>query len=232
MPIKFLLDQTGKLRNRHFFLIDLVIVLFSPLLTLFISLDGQIDFSKYLLPLVAVTILFTIIKFNIFYFFGLYRSFWKKASIDDLAKLIFIAFNTALIQYILFTLLKYFSFTWMELKTLPHFFSIIDCFITLTLVATSRFSIRLSQRSAERFYLAKNFQSANTLIVGAGDAGVNMAEELQRNPQVGLIPVAFVDDNKEKHGFRIRGLEQQNGSKTTRRIKQIGTILPKTALSF
>jgi FlaA1/EpsC-like NDP-sugar epimerase len=207
MPVKFLLNQTEKLRNRHFFLIDVIIVLFCPLLTLFIGLDGQIDFSIYLLPLIAVTILFAIIKFNIFYFFGLYRSFWKKASIDDLAKLIFIAFNTALLQYIIFTLLRSLSFQWMEFSILPHFFSIIDSTIALTLVATSRFSIRLSQRSAERFYLAKNFQNANTLIVGAGDAGVNMAEELQRHPKVGLIPVAFVDDNKEKHGFRIRGLE-------------------------
>jgi FlaA1/EpsC-like NDP-sugar epimerase len=99
----------------------------------------------------------------------------------------------------------------LELNILPHYFSIIDCFIALTFVATSRFSIRLSQRSAERFYLAKNFQSANTLIVGAGDAGVNMAEELQRHPKVGLIPVAFIDDNKEKHGFRIRGLEVKGG---------------------
>jgi FlaA1/EpsC-like NDP-sugar epimerase len=38
-----------------------------------------------------------------------------------------------------------------------------------------------------------------------------MAEELQRHPKVGLIPVAFVDDNKEKHGFRIRGLEVKGG---------------------
>ena len=211
MPIKYLLNQTGKLRNRHFFLIDLVIVLLSPLITLLISLDWQINFSVYLLPLVTVTILFAIIKFNIFYFFGLYRSFWKKASIDDLAKLIFITINTALLQYVIFTLFRYFSFSWLELNILPRYFSIIDCFIALTLVATSRFSIRLSQRSAERFYLAKNFQSANTLIVGAGDAGVNMAEELQRHPKVGLIPVAFIDDNKEKHGFRIRGLEVKGG---------------------
>jgi FlaA1/EpsC-like NDP-sugar epimerase len=211
MPIKFLLDQTGKLRNRHFFLFDIVVILCSPLLTLFISLDWQIDFSVYLLPIIAVTILFTIIKFNIFYFFGLYRSFWKKASIDDLAKLIFITINTAVLQYIIFTLLRNFSFSWLELNILPRYFSIIDCFIALTFVATSRFSIRISQRSAERFYLAKNFQNANTLIVGAGDAGVNMAEELQRHPKVGLIPVAFVDDNKEKHGFRIRGLEVKGG---------------------
>jgi FlaA1/EpsC-like NDP-sugar epimerase len=211
MPIKYLLDKTGKLRNRHFFLIDLIIVLFSPLLTLYISLDEQINFHKYLLPLISVTILFAIIKFNIFYFFGLYRSYWKKASIDDMAKLIFIAFNSALLQYIMFTLLKSFSFQWLELNILPHFFSIIECFIALTLVAASRFSIRLSQRSAERFYLTKNFQSAKTLIIGAGDAGVNMAEELQRHPKVGLIPVAFVDDNKDKHGFRIRGLEVKGG---------------------
>ncbi len=209
--IKYLLDKIGKLRNRHFFVIDLIIVVLSPLLTLYIILDQQINFSEYLLPLISVTILFAIIKFNIFYFFGLYRSYWKKASIDDMTKLIFIALNSALLQYIMFTLLKSFSFGWLELNILPHFFSIIECFIALTLVAISRFSIRLSQRSAERFYLIKNFRSANTLIVGAGDAGVNMAEELQRHPKVGLIPVAFVDDNKDKHGFRIRGLEVKGG---------------------
>ena len=38
-----------------------------------------------------------------------------------------------------------------------------------------------------------------------------MAEELQRHPKVGLIPVAFVDDNKDKHGYRIRGLEVKGG---------------------
>ena len=211
MPIKYIIDKTEKIRNRHFLFIDIIIVLFSPLLTLFISLEGKVDISVYMLPLISVTILFSIIKFNVFYFFGLYRSFWKKASIDDLAKLIFIAFNTTLLQYIIFTLLKNFSFQWMELNSLPRYFSIIDCFIALTLVSISRFSVRLLQRSGERFYLAKNYQSANTLIVGAGDAGVNMAEELQRHPKVGLIPVAFVDDNKEKHGFRIRGLTVKGG---------------------
>ncbi|MDR3668322.1 MAG: nucleoside-diphosphate sugar epimerase/dehydratase [Ignavibacteriaceae bacterium] len=211
MAIKYLLDQTGKLRNRHFFLIDIVVVLFSPLITLYISLDWHIDFSIYLLPIIAATILFTIIKLTIFYFFGLYRSFWKKASIDDLAKLIFITLNTILLQYIIFTILKNLSFKWLELGILPRYFSIIDCFIALAFVAISRFSIRLSQRSVERLYLVKNFQSANTLIVGAGDAGVSMAEELQRHPQVGLIPVAFVDDNREKHGYRIRGIEVKGG---------------------
>src|ERR1035437_4909914 len=94
MPIKYLFDKIGKLRNRHFFFIDLIIVLLSPLLTLYISLDEQINFDKYLLSLISVTILFAIIKFNIFYFFGLYRSYWKKASIDDMTKLIFIALRS------------------------------------------------------------------------------------------------------------------------------------------
>jgi FlaA1/EpsC-like NDP-sugar epimerase len=38
----------------------------------------------------------------------------------------------------------------------------------------------------------------NVLIAGAGDAGAMIAREMQKNPQVGMIPVGFVDDDPAK----------------------------------
>jgi FlaA1/EpsC-like NDP-sugar epimerase len=49
------------------------------------------------------------------------------------------------------------------------------------------------------------------LIIGAGDAGVMIAKEMQNNPQLGLELVGFVDDDAAKHGMRIQGASVHGG---------------------
>jgi FlaA1/EpsC-like NDP-sugar epimerase len=44
------------------------------------------------------------------------------------------------------------------------------------------------------------------LVVGAGSAGVSLVQEMQRNPQLGFYPVAFIDDDPRKLHARIRGI--------------------------
>jgi FlaA1/EpsC-like NDP-sugar epimerase len=44
------------------------------------------------------------------------------------------------------------------------------------------------------------------LIVGAGNAGIDLVEEMQRNPQLGFNPIAFVDDDPQKLHAKIRGI--------------------------
>jgi FlaA1/EpsC-like NDP-sugar epimerase len=45
------------------------------------------------------------------------------------------------------------------------------------------------------------------LLIGAGRAGVMVATELQARPDVGMVPVGFVDDDPHKVGRRILGLD-------------------------
>jgi UDP-GlcNAc:undecaprenyl-phosphate GlcNAc-1-phosphate transferase len=45
-----------------------------------------------------------------------------------------------------------------------------------------------------------------TLILGAGRAGALAVQELLQNPQLGLVPGAFLDDDPAKHGQRIGGV--------------------------
>jgi FlaA1/EpsC-like NDP-sugar epimerase len=45
-----------------------------------------------------------------------------------------------------------------------------------------------------------------TLIIGAGEAGVRLVRELRGNAQLGLRPLAFVDDDPAKAGGWVQGL--------------------------
>ncbi len=45
------------------------------------------------------------------------------------------------------------------------------------------------------------------LIVGAGNGGQLVAAELRRNPELGGVPIGFVDDDPRKAGMRIAGLK-------------------------
>ncbi|MBR8840249.1 MAG: polysaccharide biosynthesis protein, partial [Stigonema ocellatum SAG 48.90 = DSM 106950] len=51
-----------------------------------------------------------------------------------------------------------------------------------------------------------NPNQERVLVVGAGIAGVSLVQEMQRNPQLGFQPVAFVDDDKRKIDGCIQGI--------------------------
>ncbi|HEV3094895.1 MAG TPA: nucleoside-diphosphate sugar epimerase/dehydratase [Solirubrobacteraceae bacterium] len=53
----------------------------------------------------------------------------------------------------------------------------------------------------------------SVLIVGAGDGGRLVLREILRNPELGLNPVGFVDDDPRKHGSRIEGVKVRGDTK-------------------
>lgn len=60
--------------------------------------------------------------------------------------------------------------------------------------------------------------SHRSLIVGAGRAGLMIAQELKRHPELGARVIGFVDDALDKQGIRIQGIPVLGRS---RQIKQI-----------
>ncbi len=203
MLIKKIVKKIKNLRNRHFFLIDLVICLVSPFLTLFLRLDGDVNFLVYGPGLIYSTILFTVVKLTIFYFFELYKRYWKTASIDELARLVYIGINAILIQTFLFVILR--SFHSLPFIDLPFSFPFMEGTLVMILVSSVRFSIRLFERADERRISFDDF-GQYVLIIGAGAAGAAIVQELQRNNNLGMTPIAFIDDDPDKLKLRIRGI--------------------------
>lgn len=59
-------------------------------------------------------------------------------------------------------------------------------------------------RDAER--RAAHIEVRPVVLIGAGRAGVLTARELARRPDLGMEPVAFLDDDPSKRGMRVAGL--------------------------
>jgi len=78
--------------------------------------------------------------------------------------------------------------------------------LTLALVGGARFVARMVYERPVRGFRAGG-NARRVLIVGAGEGGRLVLREVLRNPQLGLAPVGFVDDDPLKRGIRIDGVK-------------------------
>jgi FlaA1/EpsC-like NDP-sugar epimerase len=82
--------------------------------------------------------------------------------------------------------------------------------LTLALLVGSRFAVQLFTDGRVRsFRVGKG--AREVLVIGGGDGGRLVVRELMRNPELGLRPVGFLDDDprklgiKDEHGLKILG---------------------------
>ncbi|WP_414585253.1 polysaccharide biosynthesis protein [Scytonema sp. PCC 10023] len=196
-----LLSTLLKLRNRHLFIFDIIVFSITPLLALLLRLDGRLDIAFYSSELTLVTILFLFVKLGIFWSFGLYRRYWRYASIEELIYVATLMAIAIAIQTLFFNVLVYIH---VVVDKVPQLLPLIDGILSFIFIVTLRFSIRVVERvSQQRAALGL---PQRVLIVGAGSAGASLVEDMQRNPQLGFNPVAFIDDDPKKLHARIRGI--------------------------
>jgi len=205
-----MIDRLGNyclhLRNRHFFLIDVFIFALIPLFALSLRLDSALGFvltfERYQSDLMLVTLLFMVIKLTVFLSGGLYKHYWRYASIGELSNVAILTGSAVILQTLAFAVLKSLS-----ILSLPRSLPFLDGLLTLLVIGGVRFSIRALERQHRQFQSSgRRDIRKRALIIGAGDAGVALVQELERSPQIGLLPIAFVDDNPAKLHLRIRGL--------------------------
>lgn len=190
-----------QIKNSHLFIADIIIFLLTPLLALVLRLDGEIELAPYILDLAVATILFLVVKLSVFAIFGFYQRYWRYASIEELTYIGMLIASAVLIQTLLFDAIQYILH--FPLSNLPQSLPLIDGLLSCIAIGTLRFSVR-AVRVCRRRGIQK--PKERVLIIGAGNAGVSLVQEMQRNPHLGLYPVAFVDDNPEKINLQIRGI--------------------------
>lgn len=179
-------------------ILDFIIISISYILAFMLRFEGllfglNINLILQSLPLVVI------IKFFMFYFFGLYRGVWRYIGIYD-----FIAiFKATTVGSILsiFAILFLFNF-----KQYSRTVFVIDWIITFVSVSGVRILFRLYRE----FFANIRLAGKRILIFGAGDAGELTLREIRQNRALNYKPIGFVDDDDDKldriiHGVRVLG---------------------------
>lgn len=192
-----------KLRNRHYFILDALIVVLIPFIALSLRVSTPWD-TSYLPDLIAYAMLGVIIKLPIFYFFGLYRRYWPFASIDSMVSIIgSVGLASLTITAVFFLLFS------LGVLLLPRSIPFIDAMLTLILIGGIRFSARLASHTSH--LMQKNGEAYHqVLIAGAGEAGQMVAREILGSEYIHYRMAGFVDDDPAKismtiHGARVLG---------------------------
>jgi FlaA1/EpsC-like NDP-sugar epimerase len=196
-------------RNRYFLTYDALLITVAAPLAFFIRLDlspALVHSLPLLLTFIAAALA---IKLPIFYGFGLYRQYWRYASIAELKLIATAVTVSSLVLTVLFVaiLLPY-----DLLPTFPRSVLLIDWLMMLLLIGGVRMLARVAAENSGNGTSTQPLrQPKRLLIAGAGDAGTMIAREIQHNHRMSLTPVAFLDDAPEKMGKQIRSLPVVGG---------------------
>lgn len=174
--------------------IDGVLINLSIYISLLLRFDGKID-NPFYSSFLSLIPWYTIAAIASLYLLGLYRRIWQYASIGEVFGIVkATTISTLLVVLCIYTI---------PLPYLPRSVYIMSWLLTIVFIGASRLLWRLL-----RDLIIKDISTIakKTLIVGAGDAGVMVARELQNNKALNLVPIGFVDDSRSKQKMSILGL--------------------------
>ena len=192
--MKFILN----FRNRYFFFWDLLTIPAVVFLAFVVRL-GSARLEEYVLLAVVCAVVAVSLKLALFMATGLYSRDWIFASLPETILLL----KNALLGELAFVAVIFPLIHWTALPPLPRSIPFLDLFFTLLVVAGPRFGLRWLYGVLRRNAGVAQGTLRRVLIVGAGEAGNLILREIGRNPQLGLRPLGFVDDDPGKKGQYI-----------------------------
>lgn len=188
-------------RNRFVLLADLLLIVVAALGSYALRLELTTDFFRYYLQAglwLAGTSL--VIKPVIYLLFGLYRRLWVYASISEL-KLIVAAVTTASLA------VSALNIGLFSLNVFGPGFSrsalAIDWLLSLMFVGGTRFTLRIL---AEAKQAPGKGKRKKILVIGAGSGGALVVKELQKNRQMNMEIIGFLDDDPAKQRHNLMGV--------------------------
>jgi FlaA1/EpsC-like NDP-sugar epimerase len=178
-------------------LIDAAIVAVSWFLAFELRFDHGLP--VYYETLLRRTILLVVvIKLVVFLMFGFHRRWWRYVSVRDMWS----AARGVVVASLVADVTVYLVAPVHNVR-LPRSIAALDLLITLALVAGARLATRTL---IERPRMGVVARGKEVIVVGAGDAGRLVVQEMQRSRMLSYTPIGFVDDDPRKKNTRILGV--------------------------
>jgi len=193
---------------RH--LLDISVLSLSYVLAFLIRFDGDIPEQMlkralFLFPYIIA------LRFLTLYLRGVHRMAWRYVSLEDVRRILG-AIGLASAGIVAARLVAHLILDGNAragYATIPFGVVAIDTVLSFLGVVGIRvlWRLRLERASRLRHQASENVRPIPTLLVGAGSAGVQVVREMGRHPDLNIEPVGFVDDDPNKRGSIISGVE-------------------------
>ncbi len=181
-------------------LVDAAIVAFSWWLAFELRFDNGLSAHPGYQHLFDRTLLLVVgIKLIVFIAFGFYNRWWRYVSIRDM----WATARGVVVACIVADLTVYLAAPVHGFR-LPRSIAATDLILTLGLIMGSRLLARTVMERPGRLTMVA--RGKEVLVVGAGDAGRLIVQEMQRSRMIDYTPIGFVDDDPRKRHTRIMGV--------------------------
>jgi FlaA1/EpsC-like NDP-sugar epimerase len=191
----------GNFRNRYLLLSDIPLLAAGPLVAYALRFEGFTWNPATTYTALTYAVISLPLKLSLLFAFGLYGRLWRHASMPEMTKILQAGTAAALAAAVLG--LGVLPWSGITPVRVPISVVILDGFFTLAAAASPRLFVRLFGGRRPRQLPGPGRRA---LIAGAGAAGQLILKEIQSTPQLGLIPVGFVDDDPGKRGQRLGDL--------------------------
>ena len=184
---------------------DVMAINISYFLALWIRFDGVFSEipEKYLDPYVYFIPIYTVISLAIFFFARMYHSIWEYVSIRELMRTALGSIATSTVHVVLITVI---------FGRMPLSYYLWGTCFQLVLLLASRFSYRIFTAMPQLFGTdtEETHSYHRVMIIGAGDAGRMLLENIQKTRANKDSVICIIDDDPNKQnryfdGVRIVG---------------------------
>ena len=136
------------------------------------------------------------VQVTAFLLFGLYRGVWRYASLPDLRRIILAVLTAMAVAPLLLFLLQI-------LVGVPRSILLLDPILLLLMMGGSRLIYRIWKEG--QLYGLNNSQGLPVLILGSGDAAIDLVKNLDRSSEWRVV--GLLDDDSKRRGMTLHGSE-------------------------
>ncbi len=193
--------ETWQIKAVFLMVYDVMAINISYFIALWIRFDGVFSEipEKYLDPYVYFIPIYTLISLIIFYLLRMYHSVWEYVSVRELMRAALGSVAASIVHIVLITLI----FGRMPIS----YYLWGSCFQVLLLLA-ARFSYRIFSAVPQLFGTdTGNHSYHRVMIIGAGDAGRMLLENIQKTRANKDRVVCMIDDNPNKQNRYFDGVQ-------------------------
>jgi FlaA1/EpsC-like NDP-sugar epimerase len=191
-----------RFRNRYLLLWDTALLAVLPFFVYALRFESFTWGPEHVRTALIFAAVMLPLEIGVLLGFGLYRRLWTYASVWELELIFAAGLIAAALSWVVGAVLL--PVTGLTPVRVPLSALAMYSIITIGIVAAPRLTLRVAGRRSRM--LSESQTARRVLIAGAGSAGEMVMKEINNNPELGLLPVGFVDDNKAKLNLRLSNL--------------------------